>query len=82
MSLIEKNEVLALIDEIINRDHLTAMARLLLLRCEVYELPPAESDLTESVKAEGGKKNGMDSKRTKGKTETTEEKKRAKSAQW
>lgn len=52
MSLIEKNEVLALIDEIINRDHLTAMARLFLLRCEVYELPPAESDLTESIKAE------------------------------
>lgn len=46
MSLIEKNEVLALIDEIINRDHLTAMARLFLLRCEVYELPPAEQPKT------------------------------------
>lgn len=51
MSLIEKNEVLALIDEIINRDHLTAMARLFLLRCEVYELPPVSEDEQEDLDA-------------------------------
>lgn len=52
MSQIDRNEVLALIDEAINTEHISPMASLFLLRYSVHELPPAESNLTESIKAE------------------------------